>query len=154
MPSTAPWRSPVFGLSVLDVGGRVEIDNVALEHDGRDLLRNGDFARGMTRWFPSARRYFVPWHIDNVPLEVLIEQGIAGLAAFALLFGSALRAALAPRNRGLPATPVLVASLVAALLVGVVSSVLDVPRVAFLFFLLAFIALQSGVAPCARRHGP
>src|SRR2546423_13525232 len=35
--------------------------------------------------------------------------------------------ALAPRNRGLPAAPVLVASLLAALLIGSVSGVLDLP---------------------------
>src|SRR5262249_18723632 len=69
----APWRSPVFGLSVLDVDGRVDVDDVVLERDGRDLIGNGDFAHGLARWFPSAQRYFVPWHIDSLPLEVLIE---------------------------------------------------------------------------------
>ena len=40
----------------------------------------------------------------------------------------------------------------APLLVGMVSSVLDAPRVAFLFFLLLVIAMQSGQAPSARPH--
>jgi hypothetical protein len=145
-----PWRSPVFGLSVLDVGGRVEVDDVVLQCDGRDLVANGDFALGLARWFPSAQRYFVPWHIDSLPLEVLIEQGLLGLVALGVLVAGALRAALSPRNRGLPGAPVLVASVLAALLVGLVSSVLDTPRVAFLLFLLLFIAVQSSQAPSAR----
>jgi hypothetical protein len=144
-----PPRSSVFGIAVLDAGRSVDIDEVRLEHHGEDLLRNSGFSNGLARWFPSAQRYFVPWHIDSLPLELLIEHGLAGLAAFALLVGCVLRAALSPRNRGLPAMPVLVASLLAALLIGLVSSVLDVPRVAFLFFMLSFLTMQySQTAAC------
>jgi hypothetical protein len=145
-----PGRSRVFGVSVLDVGGHVDIDNVALERDGRDVLRNGDFAQGLARWYPAARRYFVPWHIDSLPLELLIEQGIAGLAAFVVLVTGALRALRSPSNPVSPWAPVLVTSLLAALLVGLVNSVLDVPRVAFLLFVLILVPLQSVPAPDTR----
>ena len=43
--------------------------------DGRPLLRNGDFDRGLAHWLPAAQSYFVPWHIDSLALESLIERG-------------------------------------------------------------------------------
>ena len=145
-----PPRVAVFAISVIDAGATVEIDNVEL-HGGTsaNLLRNGDFSRELARWFPVAHHYFVPWHIDNLYLELLIEQGIVGLAGVALLFGCAFARLLSPRTRGLPLSPVLVASLASTALIGVVSSVLDVPRVAFLLFFLLFLSIQLGEAPAA-----
>jgi hypothetical protein len=35
------------------------------------LLHNGDFSDGLARWFFAGRHYFVPWHIDNLFLEML-----------------------------------------------------------------------------------
>jgi hypothetical protein len=142
-PDSALPRSITFAVGVLDVGARVAIDNLRLASDGRELLRNGDFAHGMARWFPSAQRYFVPWHIDSLPLELLIEQGLAGLAAFAALFMPLARRLRAPPSAGLPCRPVLVGSVAGALLIGLVSSVLDVPRVASLLYLFVFILLAA-----------
>jgi O-antigen ligase len=106
-------------------------------------LRNGDFEHGLARWYPVARDDFLPWHIDSLPLEVLIERGTLGLTTLALLTGCALHALLAARNRGLTAAPFLAASLLGALLVGLVSSVLDAPRVAFLLLYLIAVSLAS-----------
>jgi hypothetical protein len=156
VPLTGPalhaghWGTPrtaVFALSVLDAGGVVELDDVVLRAAARaDLLRNGDFSSELAHWFPAATHYFVPWHIDNLLLELLIEDGLVGVATFALLLTAALRSLLSPRNRGLPLRAVLVASLSGVLLIGLVSSVLDVPRVAFLLYLFAFLSIELGEA--------
>ncbi|HEX4508463.1 MAG TPA: hypothetical protein VH328_00205, partial [Burkholderiaceae bacterium] len=139
------WRSAVFAITLLDAGREAQITHVELT--GRtpaNLLGNGDFARSMAQWFPVARDDFLPWHIDNVFLEILIEQGVLGLAAYASPFGFAFAALLSASRRDAMLTPFLGASLTGVLLVGFVSSVLDAPRVAFLVILLALLSIQFG----------
>ena len=162
-PSLKPgaWYAPRMGVlqvSVLNAGGVVELTDIQLLAPGRPaLLRNGTFAGSLAHWFPAAQRYFLPWHIDNLYLETLIERGVLGLLALGGVAGSALWALRSvwsnrsQRARGsagstpCPITAFLAASLSGALLVGMVSSVLDVPRVAFLFFLVSFFAIA--IAP-------
>jgi hypothetical protein len=132
-----------FAIVALDVDARIELRHLDLVGDRSvNLLRNVDFSDGLAHWFPVARNYFVPWHIDNFYLELLIEQGVAGLTAVLLLLGSALAALLSARRRDSPAAPYLAACLVSVLLVGTVSSLLDVPRVAFLLFFLALLSIE------------
>jgi hypothetical protein len=135
-------RATVFSMHLPDRGSIARIRFVSLTRDGDlNALRNADFEQGLARWYPVARDDFLPWHIDSLPLEVLIERGALGLAAFALLVGHALRALRAAGNRGLTAAPFLAASLLGALLVGLVSSVLDASRIAFLLLYLVAVSL-------------
>lgn len=137
----------VFAVTVLEANARVELVRITLGDERvADALSNGDFSRGLAHWFPVASNYFVPWHIDNFFLELLIEQGVVGLAAVTLLLVVALARLLSPRQRDSPAAPYLAASLVGALLVGTVSSLLDMPRVAFLLFFLALLSTELGTA--------
>jgi hypothetical protein len=76
-------------------------------------------------------------------LHVLFEQGIVGLLAFALLVLAALMRSLVGQRAYHPLAPAIVASIVGFLVVGMFDSLLDVPRVAFLFFLLLLIAIQG-----------
>jgi hypothetical protein len=156
LPRAAPWQritlpligprlpgevrtlpTAVFAISVLDANARVRLDHIALGDDRvANVLHNGDFSQGLAHWFPLARDYFVPWHIDSFYLELLIEQGVVGLAAVALLLASALATLLWARQRESAAAPYLAACLVSALLVGTVSSLMDTPRVAEFFEVL------------------
>jgi O-antigen ligase/polysaccharide polymerase Wzy-like membrane protein len=148
-----PPRMKVFALSVLDAGAVVELDNLVLRDTGSaNLLRNGDFSGRMARWFPAAQHYFVPWHIDNLALELLIEQGMVGLAIFASLFAAAAGSLLSARRRGLTAAACVLAGLAGAWTVGLVSSVLDVPRVAFLLLFLSALALALTKSDPAGEH--
>jgi len=70
-----------------------------------------------------------------------VERGVLGLLACLLLVMTALWHLALGRARLQPTAPYLAASIIGVLLVGLVSSVMDVPRVAFLFFLLNFMAL-------------
>lgn len=142
-----PPRMAVFALSVIDVDTSVDIDHVVLRGEATaNLLGNADFSHDLARWYPVAKGYFVPWHIDNFYLELLIEEGVVGLACMLLLLGSALLTLLSARQRERAMAPYLAASLAGALIVGTVSSLNDVPRVAFLMYFLALLSIQLGVA--------
>jgi len=137
-------RSLMFSVSVLNRGGAADFDKLRLlEGNGVDVLRNGDFSQGLARWFPLAQSYFLPWHLDNLWLEVLVERGAMGLAMLAALMAYALWQLLRSRARAASLSPFLAASLSAVLLVGLVSSVMDVPRVAFLLYLMLFFSIGT-----------
>lgn len=133
------WFAPrlmMFSLAVVTAGAHADFDNVTLTGaDGISVLKNGGFSSDLAHWFPAAQSYFEPWHLDNLYLEVLVERGILGLALFIpaiyvwwqLVLGRAKREPLAIY---------VAAALTGTLLVGLVSSVMDVPRVAFLLYLL------------------
>jgi hypothetical protein len=141
-PGYAP-RLGVFSLSVVNAGGVADLDNVRLIGPQREeLLGNGNFFHGMTQWFPAAQSYFLPWHIDNLYLETLIERGVLGFLIFTALMAYTLWHLVYGRARSGAMSPYLAASLSAVLLVGLASSVMDVPRVAFLLYLLTFFSIQ------------
>lgn len=141
-----PWFAPRLGMlsvMVLGAGTHADFRFIGLKStDPQELLANGDFAHNLAHWFPAARFYFLPWHIDNLVLEVLVERGLPGLLLWGALMGTALWQLVLGRACRQPLAPYLAASLSGVLLVGLVSSVMDVPRVAFLLFLLVFFALQ------------
>jgi hypothetical protein len=145
--TVGPWfahRTGMLSVSVLGVGHSVDLFNLGLtSDDARQLLANGDFSAGLAHWFPAVQYYFLPWHIDSLYLEVLIERGAAGLVVFLALVLLAVARLLSADRGAVSLSPYLVASLTGALLVGTVNSVMDVPRVAFLLWLLIFFALQS-----------
>lgn len=143
----APTRGGVFSASVLAGSGPVEIDRIRLTGPlGNEVLKNGDFSDGLARWFPSAQRYYLPWHSDNLLLELLTERGLLGTIAFAALvftaMGTLLRALPVEAAGGDNLAPVFIASLAGMLCVGLVSSVLDVPRLGFLALFLALLSVS------------
>ncbi len=146
----SPWYAPrlkMFSMAVANAAGQADVGNLLLISPGQPpLLRNGDFSQGLAHWFPAAQSYFEPWHLDNLLLEVLVERGVVNLIALLLLLAYALWQLVFGATRAHTLAPYLAASLVAVLLVGLVSSVMDVPRVAFLFFLLLFVALELATA--------
>lgn len=140
------WYAPrmgVFSMTVLGAGSATELDNVSLRGaDRAEQLRNGEFGQQLAHWLPIAKNHFLPWHIDNLYLEVLIERGLAGLLVFFILIGFAVWSLCFGPGRGLTIAPFLLASLAGAMTVGLVSSIMDVPRVAFLLLLLALFSIQ------------
>jgi len=143
--SKGTWYAPrlgFFALAVVSMGQAVDIRNVALiAPDGRSLIANGDFANGIARWVPISERYHLPWHIKNLELNLLFDQGITGLTIFLFLLLTTLTRLAFGRARNHPMAPFLVASLVGFIFVGVFDSLLDVPRLAFLFYLLMLTGL-------------
>jgi hypothetical protein len=141
------WYAPqlvVFSLAIDTLGARADIDNLILiDPNGRQLLANGGFSDDMARWFFTSDHHHMPWHMKNMYLHVLFEQGLLGLAVFIVLTVAALIRSLSGRRAHHPLAPAMVAGIVGFLIVGLFDSLLDVPRVAFLFFLLLLLAIQG-----------
>ncbi len=151
------WYAPrmrVLAVSVLSPGVEVEIADLRLyESAGRQVLANSDFAQGQARWFPAAQSYFLPWHIDSLYLELLIERGLLGLLAFLAMVAAALWSLMTASTQAQPMAVFVAASLLGVLIVGLVSSVFDVPRVAFQFQFLIVVGLTYGQTTTRRDLG-
>ena len=149
-------RLGVFAISVAAAGTAADIANLRLHREQAQLLSNSDFSEGLAHWFPAAQSYFLPWHIDNLFLELLVERGVAGLLCFLAMIGIVLWRLVAKPNPADTLRPILAASLCGALSVGLVSSLMDVPRVAFLLFFLICLAaaLDSALRTDAGHERP
>lgn len=134
-------------------GTTVDIDNVSLiGADGNDLIRNGDFTDGMSHWFFSTDDH-LSWHIKNLFLHVFFEQGWFGLFCFMILMGYVLVKLSKRVWQGDPLSTVLSTSLIAFITIGMVDSLIDEPRLAFLFYLLLMTGLlvdKTHTAVCMR----
>lgn len=147
---SGPWllrRPIVLSLTNPRIGSIVDVDNVRLRDEaGRNLLVNGDFSEGGARWFFGADDH-LPWHIFNLGVEILFEQGWLGILAVGGLLVLAFHRNALALWRGDLYAGVLVASLVGFLAIGLTESLFDGPRVTALFFLVVFVGL-------VRRPGP
>jgi VanZ family protein len=131
----------------------IDVDNVALlDETGRDLVHNGDFSDGMRRWFFSTDSHLA-WHVKNLFIHILFEQGWLGLGAFVMLLAAAGLTLLKRAGHDAMALTLFI-SLVSFLIVGLVDSLIDEPRLDFLFFWLLAIALVSGGKVLPRRRRP
>ncbi|QKS28427.1 hypothetical protein [Accumulibacter sp.] len=148
-----------FSLRLLGQSEFVELDELRLIDDGgRQLLANGDFSQGLARWFFAARHYFLPWHVDSLYLEMLLDQGALGLGLLLALLALAIINLSRVPQREHELAPYLLAGLLACMTAGLFVSVLDMPRVAFLFYLLLCCSLfidhcPGGVVPSAASSG-
>ena len=136
-------------LSVLTPGANVEIANPRLSASGGklNLLRNSQFLDDGAGWFPAVRSYFLPWHIDNLYLEILIETGLAGLAGFLTLIFLIVRRLVQSYRQGHPLAAYFLSSIAGLMALGLLVSVLDMPRVATLFGLFLLCAWHCQQQP-------
>ena len=83
-----PWyqRRPMeLALCNAQTNVPVDVRNVKLTGPvGENLIRNGDFKTGLDRWFWSADNHH-PWHMFNLWIQVLFEEGWIGLLVFSAL---------------------------------------------------------------------
>jgi len=144
-PTVGHWYAPrfiVFSFALESPGSRAEFSHVQLvAEDGHAALANADFHEGLSRWFFSSDRYHLPWHAKNLMVHLLFEQGIVGCALFALLGVTAFwRLSIGSLARH-PLAPALAAALLGVAVVGTADSLLDMPRIAFLIYLMLGAAL-------------
>lgn len=155
--SRGAWYAPkllMFSVAMATGGGIADLDQIQLTGaDGQNLLVNGDFSDGMAHWFFSSDRHHMPWHIKSMFMHLLFDQGIVGLALWSLMAAGAVARLTLGRARQHTLAPTLVASLVGFAVVGLFDSLLDVPRVAALFYLLTLVSLGLNVRP-KETHGP
>lgn len=148
-----PWGgeaalAPVsLSLAVGKFGSSVEVTQLSLREDGRELLSNGSFRHGMDRWFFTSDDG-AAWRASNTFLQIFLEQGMLGVLAWALLLVAALRRLVEPTRA--TRTFALAAGSIAGLLVtGTFDTLSDAPR---LIVLLAMIVMLPAIDRDARQH--
>ena len=112
-----------------------------------ELLRNGDFRSELRHWLPAVEGHADPWHARNAVLQLLFEQGVVGLLVGGGLVLLALGRLLIGPARDHPLAPALTAALLAFLVVGQFESLVDVPRLALLFFVCLMLGLGLRAPP-------
>lgn len=152
-----PWYAPrikMFSLAIGNQSGAAEIGDVTLtDHIGEQLLANGDFSNNMQRWFFSSDRDHMPWHAKNIVVHMLFEQGYVGCTLFLMLSSIALWRLNLGRARRHNLAPYLSAGIIGFLVIGMFDSLLDVPRLAFLYYLLLLLSLSLVAADKQRKKG-
>jgi hypothetical protein len=143
--SRGDWYAPrqmVFSFALRTPETVVQIDDlIVVGPDGINLLTNGDFKDGLARWFSSSDRNHLPWHVKNIFLNVLFDQGIAGLAIWLALVATTLTHLVKGAGKEHPLAPAIVASMIGFVTVGLFDSLLDVPRVGMLCYFIMMIGL-------------
>jgi hypothetical protein len=143
------WYAPrlaFFSIALESERTTIEVRDLSvLGPDGRSLIRNADFADGMAHWFVTSDRSHLPWHVKNIALNVLFDQGIVGVVLLTMLLCIALWRLTIGHARAHPLAPYLAAALVGFLIVGIFDSLLDAPRIAFLFYLVLLLSLAVRV---------
>jgi VanZ family protein len=151
LPSGVPQGRLPLKLSLLTPAekGAVDVTDLQLRtQDGVALLRNGDFAQGMDHWFFSTD-VDPPWHIHNLPLTWLFEQGWFGLLAWATLVSWAGVAGVRRADRQGPAAWAPLAALAAFLTSGALNTLVDEPRFLWLLLVLLWLAGRGAYAGTA-----
>ncbi len=141
----APWYAPrPVKLSLYNAGAGtvVDVDRVRLQTaDGRDLLRNGDFGRGMDHWFFSVDND-LPWHIWSLPVTLLFDQGWLGLIALTFFLAVAIGRSGRAAWRGDTLAGALLGAVAGFAVLGSMDSLIDSPRILLLGLLIAWLAAQ------------
>lgn len=131
-------------------GGVLEIASVSIADSVHGpVLRNGDFTEGLARWYFTSDRNHMPFHMKSLPAHVLFEQGLFGLALWTSLLVTVLVRCTFGAGRRHPLAPAVVGGLAAFVIVGLFDSLIDAPRIAFLFY--ALMALGLGLRTPSRR---
>ncbi|HNA29456.1 MAG TPA: hypothetical protein PLL19_07190 [Thiobacillaceae bacterium] len=135
-------------------GTVLDIDNVSLKDArGRELLANGDFSRGLERWFPHYDFNHLPWHVKNLWVNAYFDQGLLGVLALGGFLATTIFAAIRRGLQGDPWGLAVSASMASFLAVGLFGGLLDMPRIIFICYLMLFVTALSG--PIRRRRlGP
>ena len=127
-------------------GAIIDVAELSLtDPQGREYLRNGDFARMGQHWYMSTDNLDT-WRLENQWLEVYFDQGALGVIAFVWLTLAGMVLLVRRGLRGDVTAMGLAAALAGALTVGLFSTIFFSERITLLFYLL----LLLGVAGTAR----
>lgn len=142
--SRGAWFAPKllsFSIGNGSAGTKFEVDDLQLiSGDGTELLVNGDFSHGMSHWFFSSDRNHLPWHLKNIFVHTLFDQGVFGLAVLLSMLAGALWRLGFGAARHHPLAPATASAIIGFVIVGLFDSLMDVPRDAFIFY---FLLLQG-----------
>jgi hypothetical protein len=137
------WLERPVDLALYDpvAGTTIEIGHIRMfDPQDHDILANGDFSRGTERWYYTDDDHIL-WRIKNQYLMSLFEGGVLGVGSLILLAATAIAGAARAIGRGERMAATIIGSLVALLCSGLFDYVLEVPRLAALFYIVAFSGL-------------
>ena len=150
----SPPRFKVFSIAIDNNSGKAETSELVLSvQGGNNLLKNGRFEDQMRYWFFSSDRDHMPWHAKNLFINIMFDQGLLGLSAFLLLTLSVLWRLILGRGKDYWPAPYIASAIVGFLIVGFFDSLMDVPRLAFFYFLLTFYGLILGNTKGTSQNG-
>jgi hypothetical protein len=145
-----PWAAPLRLSLHTPAAGALDVTHVELGTVlGEQLLRNGDFARGMDHWF-FATDLDPPWQLHSLPATVLFDQGWLGVLAWTAVVLCALASAVVLAWRGQALLPAALPALVGFCVSGSVNTLIDAPRFLWLLLVLLWLAAE----PRPPRVGP
>lgn len=143
------WRSPTsIEVAIEGENAAIDLDNISLRDyiTNKELVRNGSFSDGSDYWFFSSDHHHLPWHIKNFTINIYFELGWLGVIALYLLLLHALISLIFLARNEQRITIILFAALFGFLVVGLTDSLLDVPRLALLFFLILISSVLRPIA--------
>jgi hypothetical protein len=142
-----PWRTPIqVEFAIEGANASLDLDNISLRDDlGGELILNGTFSDVNNYWFFSSDHYHLPWHIKNFTFNIYFELGWIGLIAlYSLLLHSIFRLFFSSRD-GKITSIALLSAVIGFSVVGLTDSLLDVPRLGLLFFLIVISSVLQPV---------
>lgn len=154
--SSGHWFAPrlaFFSIALTSGLRSADVDNVSVvDARGNELIRNGAFSDGFANWFFTSDKYHLPWHMKNLGLAVLFDQGLLGALTLLVLIVTSVFQLVRANRAGKSLAPAMLAALTGFLLVGLFDSLVDVPRVAFLFYYVVVVGptLVAGAGEVAR----
>lgn len=140
----AGWPARPVRMTLFSGAGEVDVDDLSVvDPHGNQRLRNGGFEDGPAHWLYSSDRHLT-WHMKNLWLQVLFEQGIVGVAAHAALLVAGVLGAWRAAARGQRYFLAVAIALLAFHGVGLTDSVIDSTRFLQLYLSLALIGAVYG----------
>ncbi len=120
----------------------LDIDNLSLTNEsGEEIIKNGDFEKGIDHWYAFYDFNHLPWHIKNFWVSVYFDSGLMGLISLALLVGYSLFNMVKRAHNQDCFSKVCFLSIIGFLCVGGFGTLIDGPRVSFLFYFTLLINL-------------
>lgn len=129
-------------------GTLIDVDRLSLKKDGRELLHNNEFTRAGARWFFNTDAHDA-WHPRSLALDILVGQGVVGLAALGALLIVVLGRQL--RGRLGEIGPAALGGAAGAFAIGIFDGWWDAPRLVLLLYVMVLLALASGPCPEAAK---
>lgn len=144
-PRLAVFSAEVYGPAPVDLS-----DFALVDARWQPLLANGDLAQGADFWFFTSDHEHLPWHAKNLFVHTYVEQGLLGLAALALILATGVARLFRQALLGQALAAHTLAALAGMLTVGLVDSVVDMPRITVCLLFLLWLALTLRQPPGLR----
>ncbi|WP_394753911.1 O-antigen ligase family protein [Crenothrix sp.] len=123
-------------------GTVIDTDNIKLlDSHGKNQLVNGDFSADTDRWLFATEKHH-PWHILNLWVQVLFDQGLLGLVLGVTLILLSLHNSYKKLKYNSFAA-IFLSAVCGFIIVGWVDSPFDAPRITLLFFLTLVFSVAN-----------